>query len=161
MPEYLELEKANFSFTIEDPINKIATDKSDFANQKRQTRQAHTAMYAEIYEARKAKLKALLATKSEDWLQQQAIEAGGNKTKDANDRLKETGKFYDNEEENIYALYVLNPAYWSRDTSDPIKPILFEIQFRYEIAKENQWGKNLLKTFEKNFDFEALRKMLK
>ena len=100
MLEYLELEKANFSFTIEDLINKIATDKSDFANQKRQTWQAHKAAYAEIYEARKSKLKGLLATKSEDWLQQQAIVAGGNKTKDANDRLKETGKFYDKEEEN-------------------------------------------------------------
>ena len=161
MLEYLELEKANLSFTIEDLTKRNATNNSTFETQKRQTWQAHKAAYTEIYEARKAKLKELLATKSEDWLQQQAIVAGGNKTKDVNDRLKETGKFYDKEEENIYALYVLNPAYWSRNAGDPIQPVLFEIQFRYEISTGTKWSENLLKNFEKNFDFEALRKMLK
>lgn len=160
MLEYLEIEKANFGYTVDDLLKRNAKDNSDFANQKRRSWQAHTIAYAEIYEARKAKLKELLTTQSEKWLQQPAIVAGDNKTKDANDRLKETGKFYDKESENIYALYVLNPAYWSRSAGDPIKPILFEVQFRYEISKDKQWSEDLLNNFDKNFDMNALRKMI-
>lgn len=160
MLEYIEVEKANFNYTVDDMIQKSVNDNSDFGKQKKQTWQANKAAYAEIYEARKAKLNELLITQKEDWLQQQAIVAAGNKTKDANDRLKETGKFYDKEAENVFALYVLNPAYWSRNVSDPVKPVLFEIQFRYEIADGRNWSENLLKNFEKNFDVDALRKMI-
>lgn len=160
MLEYLEIEKANFNTVIEELIKKAAADNSDFANQKRATWQAHKTAYAEIYEARKAILKELLATKGNDWLQQQAIVAGGIKTHEAHDRLKETGKFYDKESENIFGLYALNPVYWNRNATDPLKPVLFEIQFRYEDGEERQWSANLVNNFAKNFDFAALRKML-
>ncbi|GEP89641.1 hypothetical protein SAMN05660909_02150 [Chitinophaga terrae (ex Kim and Jung 2007)] len=160
MLEYLEVEKANFAYTLDDLLKKNAKDNSDFANQKRKSWQAHKVAYAEIYEARKAKLKELLTTQNEKWLQQPAIVSGDNKTKEANDRLKETGKFYDKESENIYALYVFNPAYWSISTGDAIKPILFEVQFKYEVSKDKQWSESLLNNFDKKFDMNALRKMI-
>lgn len=160
MLEYLEIEKSNFNYTIDDLVKKSMSDNSDFANQKRKTWQAHKIAYAEIYEARKTKLKELLKKESEEWLQKPAIVAGGNKTKDANDRLKETGKCYDKESENVYALYQLNPAYWTKKTTDPTQPVLFEVQLRYEIGEQRQWSQKFMTNFTKNFDLETLKKML-
>ncbi len=83
-----------------------------------------------------------------------------NWLKDTNDRLEALGRFYDTEGEKTSALYVLNPAYFTANSGQLVKPLLIEVQFRYEINKERGFSARLFNNWEKNFDFNALRKML-
>lgn len=162
MLEYFEIEKANFTYAVDDLLQKSATDNSDYGKQKKQTWQAHKAIYSQHYDAKKARVKELLATQSEEWLQRPAVVAGGNATKDATERLAQTGMFYEMEDydKNIFALYVLNPAYFTTGTGPSTTPKLIEVSFRYELNKDKGFSERLINNFEKNFDFEALRNML-
>lgn len=162
MLEYFEIEKANFNFTIEDLLKKSAADNSSFGLEKKQTWQAHKAVYNQLYEKKKAKVTELLASKNEEWLALPAVVAGNNATQDATERLSQAGVFYDreNSDSNIYALYVLNPAYFTDAPAPSTKPILMEVQFRYELSKERAFSERLITNFSKKFDLEALRKML-
>lgn len=162
MLEYLEIEKANFNFTVEELLKKSATNNSDYGKKQKQSWQAHQSAYNQQYEAKKAKVKELLANKKEDWLKSQAVVAGGNATTEAADRLSQTGVFYDveNADKNIFALYVLNPAYFNDAPGPSTKPVLMEISYRYELGKECGYSERLFNNFLKNFDIEALRKML-
>ncbi|MBN8878182.1 MAG: hypothetical protein J0I32_11590 [Sphingobacteriales bacterium] len=162
MLEYFEIEKANFYSTVEDLLKKSATDNSDFGIQKKQTWQAHKAAYSQLYEAKKAKVKELLGNKNEEWLKLPAVVAGNTATDDATERLSQTGVFYEMEnwDKNIFALYVLNPAYFNNAPGSSVKPSLMEVQFRYELSKESGFSERLFSNFLKNFDMNALRKML-
>ncbi|HNR74530.1 MAG TPA: hypothetical protein PKH83_02610 [Cyclobacteriaceae bacterium] len=162
MLEYFEIEKANFNYRVDELLKNSATNNSDFGIQQKKTWQAHKAACTQHYEAKKAKVKELLATKSEEWLQQPAVVAGGNATKDVTQRLAQTGVFYEMEDydKNIFALYVLNPAYFTTSTGPSTTPTLIEVSFRYELNKDKGFSERLINNFEKNFDFEALRKML-
>lgn len=163
MLEYFEIEKANFYFTIEDLLKKSATDNSSFGMERKRTWQAHKADYSKLYEAKKARVKELLASKNEEWLNLPAVVAGNNATQDATERFSQTGVFYDmeNSDKNIYALYVLNPAYFNDAPGSSAKPVLMEVQFRYELSKDSGFSERLITNFSKYFDIEALRKMLK
>lgn len=161
MLEYFEIEKANFNYAVEELFKNSASDNSAFGKEKKQTWQAHQTEYNQYYEAKKAKVKELLANKNEEWLKKPAVVAGNNATQDSAERLSQTGVFYDTEnyDKNIFALYVINPAYFN-NASGSTKPALMEIQFRYELNKDKKFSERLIANFEKNFDFEALRKML-
>ncbi|OPZ16315.1 MAG: hypothetical protein BWZ05_01978 [Bacteroidetes bacterium ADurb.BinA245] len=162
MLEYFEIEKANFNFTVDESLKNSAANNSDFALKQKQTWQAHKAAYSQHYEAKKARVKDLLASKTEAWLTSPAIVAGNNATQDAKNRLEQTGVFYEAEDwdKNIFALYVLNPAYFNATSASTTKPILMEVQFRYELGKDSGFSERLITNFSKNFDMEALRKML-
>jgi hypothetical protein len=160
--EYFEIEKTNFHFRVDDLLKNSATDNSSSGIQQKKTWQAHKAIYLQHYEAKMAKVKELLSSKSEEWLQLPAVVAGGNATKDATERLAQTGVFYEAEDydKNIFALYVLNPAYFTTSTGPSTNPKLIEVSFRYELNKDKGFSERLISNFEKNFDFDALRNML-
>lgn len=162
MLEYFEIEKVNFNFTIEELLTTSATDNSNFGMEKKRTWQAHKTLYNQLYEAKKAKVKELLANKNEEWLNLPAVVAGNNATHDATERVSQTGIFYEmeNADKNIFALYVLNPAYFNEPPNTSTKPVLIEVQFRYELGKENGFSERLFSNFLKHFDLDALRKML-
>lgn len=162
MLEYFEIEKANFNFTVDELLKNSATNNSDFALKQKQTWQTHKAAYSQHCDAKKARVKDLLASKTEAWLKSPAVVAGNNATQDAKERLEQTGVFYEAEDwdKNIFALYVLNPAYFNATSASTTKPILMEVQFRYELGKDSGFSERLITNFSKNFDMEALRKML-
>lgn len=162
MLEYFEIEKANFNYTVDNLLKNAATDNSNYGMQQKQTWQTHRAAYLQHYEAKKAKIKELLASKKEAWLQLPAVVAGGNAIKEQTKRLAQTGVFYEMEdkENDIYALYVANPTYFSSSTSSATNPKLIEISFRYELNKDKGYSERLISNFEKNFDFDELRKMV-
>ncbi len=162
MLEYFEIEKANFNFAVEDLLKNSARDNSSFGMEKKQTWQAHKAAYSQLYEAKKAKIKELLASKHEEWLKLPAVVAGNNATQDAAERLSQTGVFYEteNSDKNIFALYVFNPAYFNTAPGHSAKPVLMEVQFRYELSEDSGFSERLFNNFWRNFDRDALRKML-
>lgn len=160
MLEYLEIEKANFNYEADRLIKLFSESNNDFKKQRLAAVQDNKAAYPKWYEAKKAKLQQLLATQKEEWLQKQAIVGNPGNTYDAGERLKELGKFYDKEEEYRTALYVLNPEYFKQSTNEPAKPILIELQFRYEISADKGFSERFFRNFEKNFDFDALKKMV-
>jgi len=160
MLDYLEIEKANFEYDWNSKMKALSGNSSDYTKKQMAILQADKAAYPKLYEAKKEKLKQLLASKKEDWLQKQAVVGNPGNKNDANERLNELGNFYDKEEEYKSALYVLNPEYFNRNTNQPAKPILMEVQFRYQIARDYGFSERLIRNFEKNFDFNALRKMV-
>jgi hypothetical protein len=141
-------------------IKALAGNNSDYAKKQMNILQADKAAYPKLYEAKKEKLKQLLANQKEDWLQKQAIVGNPRNTLDANERLKESGNFYDKEDEYKSALYILNPEYFKQSINQPAKPIFIEVRFRYEISADLGFSKRLFDNFEKNFDMDALRKMV-
>lgn len=98
--------------------------------------EADKKAYPVIYEAKKAKIKELLASKNPEWLQKPAVVDNNDRTYSANKRPENLEKFYDAEDEYISALYVLNPAYFIAPDGHPTNPLFMEIQFRYEISNE-------------------------
>ena len=160
MLEYFEIEKASFNYESDKMIKDNAQNNSDYGKQRMAALQADRAAYPQIYEAKKAKVKQLLQSQKADWLQQQAVVANNNNTYDANERLRELGKFYNMEDEKTSALYVINPEYFKLNANQPTKPKLIEVQFRYEIGKEKGYSERLFTNFSKNFNLDALKKML-
>ncbi|MGN7786877.1 hypothetical protein ACTJIJ_20255 [Niabella sp. 22666] len=160
MLEYLEIEKANFLYSHAKMVKDYANETADWAKKKMVLLEQDRDAYPKIYEAKKAKLKGLLATQKPEWLQQPAVVDNNNRTYEAYKRLESLGKFYDAEDEYISALYVLNPRYFNAGNSQSTQPIFMEIQFRYETGKDSGFSTRLFNNFLKNFDREALRKML-
>ncbi len=160
MLEYLEIEKASFEYLNAKSLNEIANETADWAKKRRADLEADKLEYPKIYEAKKAKLKDLLATQKQEWLQKPAVVDQNTLLKDANQSLEALGRFYDEEAEYKSALYVLNPVYFTGNNGLAVKPLLMEVQFRYEISKEKGFSARLFNNWEKNFDIEVLRKML-
>ncbi|MES2427871.1 MAG: hypothetical protein V4560_12910 [Bacteroidota bacterium] len=160
MLEYFEIEKANFEYSNAQKIKNIGNNTSDFAKKTLAALEADKLAYPKIYEAKKAKVNELLTKQKPEWLQKPAVVDNNNWLKDANDRLAALGKFYDVEGEKTSALYILNPAYFIANNGQPAKPLLIEVQFRYEISKETSFSARLFNNWEKNFDINSLRKML-
>ncbi len=159
--EYFEIEKVNFYYSLDELTKRNAGNTSDNAKKRASVLEVDKAAYTKLYNDRKEKVKQLLATQKEEWLQMQAIIATNNITYDAYERLNEIGKFYDKEGEYKVALNVLNPAYFK--TKTPListKPVLMELQFRYEIGEGQGFSERLFNNFLKNYDMAALRKML-
>lgn len=161
MLEYLEIEKANFEYDNAKRLKGYANggDK-DYAVKARAALEADKLAYPKFYESRKTKAKDLLANQKPEWLQQPAIVDNNNKTYDAKDRLESMGKFYDAEGEYQSALYILNPNYFKAGSTPSTKPQFIEVQFRYERGLDHGFSERLISNFEKNFDMEALKKMI-
>ena len=160
MLEYLEIEKANFYFDHAARVKNIGNSMSDGAKRDRAILEKDKKDYPGIYEARKAKIKELLAGQKQAWLQKPAVVDNNNKTYDANKRLENLGKFYDAEDEYTSALYILNPAYFTAPDGQPAKPMFMEVQMRYELAEDKGFSERYFNNFLKSFDMTALRKML-
>lgn len=160
MLEYLEIEKANFEYLNAKSLNEIANQTSDWAKKRMADLEADKLDYPKIYEEKKAKLKDLLAKQKTEWLQKPAVVDQNTMLKGANESLEALGRFYDEEGEYKSALYVLNPAYFISNNGQATKPLLIGVQFRYEIDKEKGFSARLFNNWEKNFDLNALRKML-
>lgn len=160
MLEYLEIEKANFYLAHAARLKNIVNSTADWAKKEMAVLEKDKNDYPGIYEAKKAKIKELLASQQPAWLQKPAVVDNNNKTYDANKRLENLGKFYDVEDEYTSALYILNPAYFTAPNGQPAKPLFMEVQMRYEIAKDKGFSERYFSNFLKNFDMAALRKML-
>ncbi len=160
MLEYLEIEKANFLYNHAKMVKECANETADWAKKKMALLEQDKNAYPKIYEAKKAKLKDLLATQKPEWLQKPAVVENNNRTYDAYKRLENLGKFYDAEEEYLSALYVLNPAYFTAPNGQPTQPLFMEIQFRYETGKDSRATERLFNNFVKNFDIDGLKKMI-
>lgn len=160
MLEYLEIEKANFYFDHAKQVKNYANETADWAKKKMAMLEEDKAAYAKIYEAKKTKIKELLAGRKAEWLQKPAVVDNNNTIQDAYKQVESLGRFYDAEGEYTSALYVLNPAYLTSNNGQSTKPLFIEIQFRYEMGKDYGFSTRLFNNFLKNFDMEALRKML-
>lgn len=148
--EYYEIEKYNFEWVADDKM-KNDPSKSSVIN-------ADKAAYNQVYETKKARISNLLKTKSADWLGEQVAPPRGNRE---NDYAKASNGLFDIYDfENGIPLYKYNPEYFKTNTSNPLKPAFFLVEFRYEGGDEKQWSENLLKNFEKNFDFDAVRNLI-
>ncbi|MFT3979237.1 MAG: hypothetical protein QM687_02120 [Ferruginibacter sp.] len=156
--EYYEIEKANFLYAHEELVKSNANNSSEKAKKRAAILEADKAAYPAVYEAKKAKVNQLLNSQKQEWLQKPAVI--GKRNDDGNNRLDEIGKFYDMEDENSTALYLVNPAYFKYGAAQPLKPVLFEIQYRYEISPDFSFSIKLYNNFLKNYDFKALQKML-
>lgn len=160
MLEYLEIEKANFLYNHAKMVKECANETADWAKKKMALLEQDKNAYPKIYEAKKAKLKDLLATQKPEWLQKPAVVENNNRTYDAYKRLENLGKFYDAEEEYLSALYVLNPACFTAPNGQSTEPLFMEIQFRYETGKDRKATERLFNNFVKNFDIDGLKKMI-
>jgi hypothetical protein len=160
MLEYLEIEKANFEYDNAQRIKNIGNNTSESAKRTLAALEADKLAYPKIYEAKKAKLNDILTKQKPEWLQKPAVIDQDKLLKDANKILEALGRFYDAEGEYKCALYVLNPAYFVSNNGQSAKPLFIEVQFRYEITKDFGYSSRLFTNWEKNFDMEALKKML-
>ncbi len=86
MLDYPEIEKANFENDWDVKMKGYAGNNSDYAKKQMGILQADKVAYPKLYEARKEKLKQLLANQKEEWLQQQAIVGNPGNPYDANER---------------------------------------------------------------------------
>jgi len=160
MLEYFEIEKANFEYDNAAKIKRIGNDKADFAKKALAALEADKLAYPSIYEAKKAKVNDLLVKQKPQWLQKPAVVDQDRLLKNANQILEALGRFYDQEGEYKCALYVLNPAYFVSNNGQAAKPLLIEVQFRYEITKDYGFSSRLFNNWEQHFDMNALRKMI-
>ncbi|MGC4100003.1 hypothetical protein [Ferruginibacter sp.] len=160
MLEYFEIEKANFEYDNAQKIKNIGNNTSESAKRTLAALEADKLAYPKFYEAKKAKVNELLAKQKPEWLQKPAVIDQDKLLKDADKILDALGRFYDAEGEYKCALYVLNPAYFVSNNGQTTKPLLIEVQFRYEITKDYAYSSKLFSNWEQHFDVEALRKML-
>ncbi|HRE63126.1 MAG TPA: hypothetical protein PKU77_05020, partial [Ferruginibacter sp.] len=160
MLAYLELEKANFELLNTKQLNEIANQTAEWAKKKRESLESDKLAYPKFYDAKKTKLKDLLAKQKPEWLQKPAVVDQSTLLKEADKILQALGRFYDEEGEYKSALYVLNPAYFTDNKGQSAKPLFMEVQFRYELNKDKGYSARLFNNFLKNFDMEAVKKML-
>jgi hypothetical protein len=158
--EYYEIEKVNFFYNLTEQIKTQSGSTSENSKKRLAVLEADKAAYPQLYEAQKAKVQQILATEKADWLQKPAVVANGNFIEDGSQRVANIGKFYEAEGEKTAALYQYNPDYFKTGGSQPNKPILFEVQFRYEISPERGFSERLFNNFLNNYDLGVLRKML-
>jgi hypothetical protein len=158
--EYYEIEKANFFYSVAEQMKNNAGVASENSKKRLAALEADKAAYPQIYEAQKARVQQILATEKAEWLQKPAVVANGTNIDDYNQRLANIGKFYEAEGEKTTAFYTYNPEYFKAGASQPTKPVLFEVQFRYELGPERGFSERLFNNFISNYDFKALRKML-
>lgn len=154
--EYYEIEKANFLWMVAYKIK----DNSKNAG----ICEADKVAYQEIYENKKAKVQQLLTTQKTEWLQKPAVvsksrDSRPNDYYKASNGLFDFDKFYDGDSESNM-LYQYNPEYFKTNSNQSTKPILMEVQFRYEIGDNRGFSERLFNNFLKNYDMAALRKMV-
>lgn len=158
--EYFDIEKANFYYNLAAQVKNIAGSTSDIAKKRMAILEADKAAYPKLYEAKKEKVKQLLATQKAEWLQQLAVVDNYSVTFDANERLANIGKFYDQEGDRSSALYTYNPEYLKLKADKPVAPMLLEVAFRYEGGDGRGFSERLFKNFLENYNMNKLRKMI-
>jgi len=162
--EYYEIEKANFQFMVTLKINDDVKNTSDAAKKRMSIYEADKVAYSKIYESKKMKVAQLLNTQKEDWLQQPAVVLSDrsprpNDYQKASNGLFDFDKFYDGNEKSTL-LYQHNIEYFKTSVEQPAKPIFLEVQFRYELAEDRGFSERLFTNFLKNYDMDALHKMI-
>ncbi len=149
--EYYEIEKANFATEVAEKL------KNENDKDRMKILEADKAAYNQIYQSKKARITNLLKTKSADWLSRQV--ATNEKARENDSKNASNGLFDFKEFESGTLLYQYNPEFIKG--KDAFKPVKISVKYLYRYGKERyQWSENLIKNFEANFDFEALRKML-
>ncbi|AHF17282.1 hypothetical protein [Niabella soli] len=169
--EYYEIEKANFFWSI---TNKIKDNGKNVG-----VYEADKAAYQKIYEMKKAKAQQLLAAQKSDWLQQPALVSKYRDSQPNRWNYKESYGLFDFESGSAKSgvfdfnkatkvvpgdkpvmLYEYNPEYFKNSADQPISPLLMEVQFRYEIDPDKGFSERLFSNFVKNYDMNALKKMI-
>lgn len=145
--EYYEREKLQYPMQIKES----SSDAKQYAN-----------WQADV-EDKIAIVKKALSENKEEWLSAQAVI---NRMEDASQtykaKLKEATnynrfwKFYDNENKSE-PLYKYNPDYFKASSQSPAKPQIITVAFRYVAVPSSL---RMLNNFTKNFDFDAVRKMM-
>ena len=110
-----------------------------------------------------AVVKKALSENNEEWLAKQAVI---NRMQDASQNYKAKfkeltnynrfWKFYDQENKSE-ALYQYNPAYFKTDAKGPARPQIISIAFRYVAVPSSL---RLIDNFTKQYDFEAMKKLV-
>lgn len=160
--EFYELERINFLTMMGFKKQDDERSTSEEAKKRLSTYDMDKSAYEKIYSTKKSKVSQILASQNADWLKQPAV-VGPDRFLRPNDYTKASNglldfeRFYDNEPKNL-AIYQYNPAYFKNNQQQPIKPLFMRIQFRYEMGKG--YSERLFDNFQKNYDMEALRKML-
>jgi hypothetical protein len=158
--EYYEVEKENFQNIVALKAKESAKSSSPEAKKRMAIYEADKAAYQRIYDAKKDHVKKMLANQSNDWLQKQAAVATRNSR--PNDYQQASNGLFDFKQfENPgsrQSLVQYNPAYFKDKAATPVTPLFFRVQFRYEIGRF--FSETLFNNFIKNYDMEALRKML-
>lgn len=144
----------------EKQLNDIVKITADRAKKKKEDVESDKLAYTKFYEGKKAKLKDLLASQKPEWLAKPAVIDRNTLIRNADEIVNALGRFYDEEVEYKSARYVLNPAYFIGNNGQITKPLFIEVQFRYEINKDRGFSTRIFNNWEKNFDMDALKKML-
>jgi len=149
--EYYEIEKANFNTELAEKLQRENfKDRTSILEKDR-------AAYTQIYETKKGRINNLLKSKSTEWLSKQVAT---NETIRENDSKNASNGLFDFKEfENGTLLYKYNPAF--SNSKDAYKPVKISVRCLFRYGNDRyQWSENLIKNFESNFDFDALRQML-
>ncbi|MBS1665419.1 MAG: hypothetical protein JST68_30535 [Bacteroidetes bacterium] len=159
--EYYEIEKRNLEQVMGLKIRDDTRSGGDGAKKRLAIYEADKAAYPKFYEAKVAVVKGLLERQGADWLGKQAIIKSRDKRD--NDYSKATGGLLDfkgfmERPEEGHVLYKYNPEYFKNEQKTLMKPMFMRVEFRYEMGR--YFSEELFKNFQKNYDFEALRKML-
>lgn len=160
--EYYEIEKANFLWAVAYKINEDSRSNSTEAKKRMTIYEADKAAYEKVYENKKTKIQQLLTTQKPEWLQKQAVvkkQLRENDYSKASNGLLDFNSFSDIDAQGDM-LYQYNPEYFKGSAGQPVKPMLMEVQFRYELGDERGFSERLFNNFLKNYDMSALRKML-
>ena len=160
--EFYEIEKVNFLQTLTYKKNGDAKSSSAEAKNRMSIYEADKNEYLKIYENKKNKVQQLLTSQKSEWLQKPAVvkkQLRENDYAKASNGLLDFNNFYDGDEQAT-VLYQYNPEYYKMNANQPTKPILIEVQFRYEIAEDKGFSERIFNNFLKNYDMDALRKMV-
>lgn len=149
--EYYEREKIYFPKLI----SKLNSERSSSVKQ-------YSNWEADVAD-KIAVVKKTLSDHDEEWLQVQAMV---NRIEDNSQTYKAKlaertnynrfWKFYDKENKSVQ-LYKYNPEYFKAPAQSPAKPQIIAVAFRYVSMPSSL---RMLNNFTKNFDFEALKKLV-
>jgi len=152
--EYYEIEKVNFQQAVTDMIANDSRTKSIC--------EADKAAYQKIYETKKVKVQQVIASSTFDWLKQPAVVIKYLKPDDyskASNGLLDFERFYDGDPKGE-TLYQYNPEYFKTTINQPLKPMLMEVQIRYELGEDSGFSKRYFGNFLNHYDLQKLREML-
>lgn len=152
--EYYEIEKANFewaaAYTIKNQPGNAGICESD------------KLAYVASYESKKSTVQQLLTSSPASWLQQPAVVLKDLRPNDfakASNGLLCFESFYDGDPKGN-TLFQYNPAYFTTDSAQPLRPMFIEVQLRYELSEEKAFSGRYLNNFLDHFDMDQLRQML-
>lgn len=173
--EFFEREKKSYSKDFErrknDAIQYMEKYKANgnnimFQNSADDKEKAESALETieANYRAKKQPVENMLKNNDLEWLNQPAVldhkriycdENYGDKTQ-KHAKCFALESFY--EGKNGLTVYQWNPEVFKQSEQKPGKAIFFDVMFRYHAGED--FSENILNNFVRNFDFEALKKLL-